>query len=74
MRVILRFPEADEREISGPHTVGDLLVLLDLNPEAVLVLSKGQLLTRDARLGEDDEVEIRPVVSGGGISAMHPLR
>lgn len=54
-----------EVELEGVHTVGELLDRLQLNPETVLVVRGSELLTRDARLGEDDEVEIRPVVSGG---------
>lgn len=47
------------------RSVQELLDRLQLNPETVLVVRGSELLTRDARLGEDDEVEIRPVVSGG---------
>lgn len=47
------------------RTVRDLLERLQLNPETVLVVRGAELLTRDARLEEDDEVEVRPVVSGG---------
>jgi sulfur carrier protein len=45
--------------------VQELLDRLQLNPETVLVVRGTELLTRDARLADDDEVEIRPVVSGG---------
>ncbi len=43
----------------------ELLDRLQLNPETVLVVRGAELLTRDAPVGDDDEVEIRPVVSGG---------
>lgn len=52
-------------ELSGVRTVGEMLERLQLNPETVLVVRGAELLTQDARLSEDDEVEIRPVVSGG---------
>lgn len=54
-----------EVELSGVRTVGEMLERLQLNPETVLVVRGAELLTQDARLSEDDEVEIRPVVSGG---------
>ncbi|MGH2829980.1 MAG: TIGR00269 family protein [Actinomycetota bacterium] len=43
----------------------DLLQHLQLNPETVLVIRGGDLLTREEELAEADEVEIRPVISGG---------
>lgn len=42
-----------------------LLEELRIVPEAVLVIRDATLLTRDERLGEDDELEVRPVLSGG---------
>jgi hypothetical protein len=34
-------------------------------PETVLVIRDATLLTRDERLGDTDELEVRPVLSGG---------
>lgn len=45
--------------------VEELLQKLGLLPEEVLVIRGGELLTRDRRLSEDDEVELRPVISRG---------
>lgn len=42
-----------------------LLRELDLNRESVLVIRQGTLVPGDAVLDSDDEVEIRPVISGG---------
>lgn len=42
-----------------------LLRQLDLNRESVLVIKGGTLVPGDARLEDDDEIEIRPVISGG---------
>ncbi|MCL6499300.1 MAG: MoaD/ThiS family protein [Firmicutes bacterium] len=64
MKVRIRH-QRREVELTGVRSVQELLDRLQLNPETVLVVRGSELLTRDARLGEDDEVEIRPVVSGG---------
>lgn len=64
MKVRIRH-QRREVELSGVRTVGELLQRLQLNPEAVLVVRGAELLTRDVRVTEDDEIEIRPVVSGG---------
>ena len=65
MKVLLRNPRR-EVEVRGPMTVAALLARLELNPESVLVIVGDELVTRDARLGDDEAVEIRPVISGGG--------
>ena len=64
MRVKLRNPDRVV-EVSGPRVVSGLLKELDIVPEAVLVIRDATLLTRDESLGDHDELEIRPVLSGG---------
>jgi len=64
VKVLLRNPRR-ELEIPGPTSVMALLAQLDLNPESVLVIVGDELVTNDARLTADAEVEIRPVISGG---------
>ncbi len=64
MNVVLRNPRR-EVQIPGPITVAALLVRLELVPESVLVIRNDTLVTHDARLTDDDEIEIRPVISGG---------
>jgi sulfur carrier protein len=64
MKVLLRNPRR-EVEIPGPTTVVALLARLELNPESVLVIQGDTLVTRDARLADEDVIEIRPVISGG---------
>jgi sulfur carrier protein len=64
MKVKLRNPDRTV-EVSGPKTVSRLLEELRIVPEAVLVIRNATLLTRDESLDENDEVEVRPVLSGG---------
>jgi sulfur carrier protein ThiS len=64
MKVKLRNPDRT-LEVSGPGTVSELLKELEIVPESVLVIREATLLTRDAKLGNDDELEVRPVLSGG---------
>jgi sulfur carrier protein len=67
VKVKLRNPDRTV-EIDGPRTVTALLRHLEIASEGVLVIRDATLLTRDERLAPDDEVEIRPVLSGGGLS------
>lgn len=64
MRVLLRNPRR-EVEVPGPVAVHTLLERLQLNRESVLVIRADTLVTGDAMLEDTDEVEIRPVISGG---------
>jgi len=64
MRVLLRNPRR-ELDVSGPVSVTALLARLELNRESVLVIRGDTLIPRDAVLADEDEVEIRPVISGG---------
>ncbi len=64
MKVRLRNPDRVV-DVEGPRTVAALLEHMDIVPEAVLVIRDATLLTRDERLDEEDNVEIRPVLSGG---------
>jgi sulfur carrier protein len=42
-----------------------LLDRLDVHPDTVLVIRGDTLVPHDALLADDDDVEIRPVISGG---------
>jgi sulfur carrier protein len=64
VKVLLRNPRR-EVEMPGPMRVHVLLDRLQLNRESVLVIRGDTLVTGDAALADDDEVEIRPVISGG---------
>jgi sulfur carrier protein len=65
MRVVLRNPKR-ELDVPAPKNVGELLRGLAVVPESVLVIRNDTLATHDEPLADDDVVEIRPVVSGGG--------
>jgi len=63
-RVVLRNPRR-EVNIDAPKRVKVVLRDLDLDPDAVLVIRGEDLLTREDLIEEDDDIEIRPVISGG---------
>ena len=52
-------------EVAGPVRVTALLERLDIHRDTVLVIRNSTLVPSDALLADDDEVEIRPVISGG---------
>lgn len=64
MKVILRNPRR-EVELVGSRRVRELLKELDILPDTVLVIRGEELLTTDQVVGEADEIEIRPAISGG---------
>lgn len=64
MKVVLRNPRR-EVEVAGGRRVRELLRELDILPETVLVIRGDELVTADTVVGEDDEIELRPVMSGG---------
>lgn len=64
MKVKLRNPDRTV-DLEGPKTVVALLDELDIVPESVLVIRDKTLMTRDDQVGNADEVEVRPVLSGG---------
>ncbi len=49
----------------GPVKVSVLLERLGLNRESVILIRNGTIVAGDTTLADDDEVEIRPVISGG---------
>lgn len=64
MKVHLRNPRRDI-EVAGPRRVNALLTELGVNRESVLVIRGDTLVVGDVLLEDADEVEVRPVISGG---------
>ncbi|HSL04237.1 MAG TPA: MoaD/ThiS family protein, partial [Nitrospiraceae bacterium] len=64
VRVQLSHP-ARTIEVKGPKKVKELLRELNLVVEAHLVIKGDDLVTEDEMLYEGDQIEIRPVISGG---------
>lgn len=65
MRVFMRIPERREFHFHGRRTVRAILDELGINPETVIVIHGDTLLTPDDEVSDDDEIEIRPAISGG---------
>jgi sulfur carrier protein ThiS len=64
VKVRLRNPDR-EVEVHGPRRVREVLAELGVDPDTVLVIRDRALVTREERLDDADEVEVRPVISGG---------
>ena len=52
-------------EIKGPKKAKDLFKELNLVVEAHLIIRGDELVTEDEMLYDHDQIEIRPVISGG---------
>jgi sulfur carrier protein len=64
MRVHLH-PQRRTVEIHGRRTVGSVLAELRVLPNTAMVIRGELLLLDDEMLEEDDEIEVRAVISGG---------
>ena len=53
-------------ELPSGMTVRDAIKKVGLSPETILATRKGQLLTDDELLREDDQIKLVAVISGGG--------
>ena len=64
MKVVLRNPD-QELDVVGGRLVRDVLADLAIDPDTVLVIRDGELITRHDRVDDTDALEVRPVISGG---------
>lgn len=65
MKVVVEVPPRREHSLPKKIKVKALLEELRLNPESVIVIRGKELLTPDDWVGEEDEIRIRGVISGG---------
>ena len=63
MRVTI-LPDRTQQDVQA-RNVAELLKALGMHSDAHLVIRRDEILTRDVRLRDDDEVEVWPVISGG---------
>jgi sulfur carrier protein ThiS len=64
VRVVLRNPDR-ELDVAGDRLMREVLAELSIDPDTVLVIRDGELITRHERVDDADAVEVRPVISGG---------
>ncbi len=59
-------PQQRTVELTGRRSVGRLLADLGILPGTAMVIRGDVLLTEGEMVEEDDELEVRAVISGGG--------
>ncbi|MEZ0233959.1 MAG: MoaD/ThiS family protein [Actinomycetota bacterium] len=64
MKVTLRNPDR-AIDVPGGRPIREVLDELGIDGDTVLVIRDGELVTRHDHVGDDDDLEIRPVISGG---------
>lgn len=64
VKVRLRNPDRIET-LEGPIKVAEVFSRLGIHPDSVLVIRGDELLTREEVIAPGQEIELRPVVSGG---------
>ena len=64
MKVTLRSPDR-AIDVPGGRPIREVLDELGIDGDTVLVIRDGELVTRHDHVGDADDLEIRPVISGG---------
>jgi len=54
-----------EIQLENQTTVLEILKELEINPETVIISKNNNLITQEAKLDNDDSIEILQVISGG---------
>jgi len=65
VKVTLRNPDR-EVDVPGGRAIREVLDELGVSADTVLVIRDGELVTRHDHVAESDQLEVRPVISGGG--------
>jgi sulfur carrier protein ThiS len=52
-------------ELEGRYTLRRAIETVGLNPQAVLAVREGELITEDSQLEDGDEIRLVAVISGG---------
>ena len=52
-------------DVPGNITVRDLILQVGLNPETILAVRNGKLVNDGTLLGDEDEIKLVAVISGG---------
>lgn len=63
-----------EWELPGRMTVRELIRKVGLQPELVLAVRDGQLLTEDTLVEENDHIKLVAVISGGLAASCEGIR
>lgn len=64
MKILLHHPPR-ETALAGPKQVWQVLRELEILPDTVLVIRGDTLIADDEMVGDQDTIEVRPVISGG---------
>jgi sulfur carrier protein len=72
VKVLLRNPRR-EVDVPGPATVDVVLARLEIHRDSVIVIRGDELVPGDTMLSDDDQVEVRPVISGGALEVVHDV-
>ncbi|MDR3568902.1 MAG: hypothetical protein P4L43_12815 [Syntrophobacteraceae bacterium] len=59
------FFRESEFESPGKITIRELIKGLGLNPQSVLAVKEGKLVSNETRLGTEGEIKLVSVISGG---------
>ncbi len=66
MRLMVKvFFRESEFESPGNITIRELIKGLGLNPQSVLAVKEGNLVSNETRLGSEGEIKLISVISGG---------
>lgn len=66
MRPMIKvFFRESEVETPGNVTIRELITGMGLNPQSVLAVKEGKLVSNETRLGNEGEIKLISVISGG---------